>query len=86
MHTQQILCKLSKNSVKLFAVLKNKAMFKLWQTLYCIEKLVNIDYTSKMVFKRSQKSQLKMSVSRFLLFGEHNRSIIVENCEHSLGL
>ena len=43
---------------------------------------------SKMVFKRSQKSQLKILVSRFHLFGEHNRSIIiiVENYEHKLEL
>ena len=51
---------------------------------WCIEKLVNTDYIAKMVFKRSQRSQLKILVSRFLLFGEHNKSIIVENCEHNL--
>ena len=51
-----------------------------------IEKLVDIDYISKMEFKRSQKSQLMISVPRFLLFGEHDRSIIVGNCERNLEL
>ena len=40
-----------------------------------IEKLVNTDCISNMVFKRSQKSQLKKVVSGFLLFGKHNRSM-----------
>ena len=50
------------------------------------EKLVNIGCISKMVFKRSLKSQLKVIVSGFLLFGKHNRSIIIKNCEHNMEL
>ena len=50
--------------------------------------IVNIDYVSEMVFKWSQKHTVVVEDNsiEFLLFGEHNRSIIVENCEHNLEL